>query len=213
MRLAIVAVVVALCAAIGAYLYLSYIQPSVGVAAQTQLPLSSTTTSAATQQATNPTSTPSVVPATISPSSATSTVSLDTTKHPGMKLYHNDEYGFEFWYPEEWEWQAGTFGSPSSKFNYLIMKIDGANTDQNEGLNIVTDSFYKNYLVNMERLQAQRESVVVDGVRGSEYAYVFEDTPTIDVSFPIGQYWLILGLEKEHEKELRTMISSFKFIR
>jgi hypothetical protein len=183
-------------------------------AAQTQLgPSPATTTSAAPQQAINPASTSAAVPTARSLPSATSTVSSDTAEHPGMELYRNDEYGLEFWYPEGWAWQAGAFGSPSSKFNYLIMKIDGANTDQNEGLNIVTDSFYKNYLVNMERLQAQRESVVVDGVHGSEYAYMFEDTPTIDVSFPIGQYWLILGLEKEHEKELRAMMFSFKFIR
>jgi hypothetical protein len=41
-------------------------------------------------------------PATIATTSVSSTPLVTSAKHPGTKLYSNEEYGFEFWYPETW---------------------------------------------------------------------------------------------------------------
>lgn len=55
----------------------------------------------------------------------TATSTSPENDHVGMKLYRNNQWGFEFWYPKGWVWQENVFGGPRIKFNLTVMKIDG----------------------------------------------------------------------------------------
>lgn len=156
------------------------------------------------------TSTPVVSAAAATGSSAISTT-VSTTNHLDTKLYHNEEWGFEFWYPDGWEWRANIFSGAFSKFNLTVMKINGENTSQNDVLNIVTPDFVENAKRNFALLGASTSTVLVGNVIATEYRYVFEGMPSIDVDIPFGEYRILFGGDAVHEKEFHDMLSTFKF--
>jgi hypothetical protein len=216
MRLAIVAVVIVLCAAVSAYLYLSYIQPApADSAAQTQLPPSpATTTTAAPRQAINSTSTTSAVPAptTSNPSAATSTTSSDAAEHPGMKLYRNDEYGFEFWYPQELTIRENSFYSPNSKFNLDVILKDGKHDISVFSLNVASPEFAD---TTFSGYPATTTSVTVNGISGTRYDYFYEGLPEIAVILPLTQNKAILGIDGEakpnwHPEIFESILDTFE---
>jgi hypothetical protein len=143
--------------------------------------------------------------------SQTSTTTADN--HPGMKLYQNKEFGFEFWYPEGWEWQENIFGSLFSKFNLTVLKINGQYTNQFGSINIVTHDFFENYLFNMRVIKAEETDTVVNYISGKQFRYISESVPVIDIVFPLKEYEVLFGIESKYEKELKSIISTFKFIR
>lgn len=88
------------------YLYITYSNPALSINAQQQSPPAIATTTE-TPVRTEPIS----AMQTISTSSLTFTPGTD--HHPGMKLYRNDQWGFEFWYPEGWGIEENTYRQPS----------------------------------------------------------------------------------------------------
>lgn len=145
--------------------------------------------------------------------SSTSSQAVLLNNHPGMKLYRNDQFRFEFWYPEGWVLQENVFGSPYSKFNLTVMKINGQNTDQNDVLNIVTAAFESNAVSNYQAMKAVKSNILIDGVPVTKYRYNFEGLTNIDADIPLGDYRILFGVESAHEAEFNKILSSFKFMK
>jgi L-asparaginase/Glu-tRNA(Gln) amidotransferase subunit D len=125
-----------------------------------------------------------------------------------MKLYRNDEYGFEFWYPETWRIELNTFGNPNSKFN-LVAYEGNTPPDFNPLLvNVVTPEFVKNeYSANDEKTT----KVTVNGTGGTIYEYD-EETHYIDYVIPRGGVDIIISnANSDHVSEFQKIVSSFAF--
>ncbi|MEK7584044.1 MAG: hypothetical protein AAB490_02275 [Patescibacteria group bacterium] len=148
--------------------------------------------------------------ATSSPKSAASTTP-QSSNHSGMKLYRNEEFGFEFWYPEGWEWRENIFGSPYSKFNATLFKIDGKDTNQDEIINIVTPDFADNAAHNARIMHAVITNAEIDNVAATKYRYNFNGVPTVVLDVPLGDLRLLLSIDEKHDLAFNQILSSFKW--
>ena len=133
-----------------------------------------------------------------------------------LKTYHNEEYGFEFQYPENWTLHADTFYSPFSRFNLV-----GAAPEENGRpnpivstllINIVTPDFAERAVVNRKNLGAMETDIVVGGINGKKYEYI-ENIVKISIDLPFGEYKMILGADKKHEDVFNQILASFKFLK
>ena len=133
-----------------------------------------------------------------------------------LKTYHNEEYGFEFQYPENWTLHADTFYSPFSRFNLV-----GASPEENGRpnpiaspllINIVTPDFAEGVVVNRKNLGAMETDIVVGGINGKKYEYI-ENIVKISIDLPFGEYKMILGADKKHEDVFNQILTSFKFLK
>ena len=133
-----------------------------------------------------------------------------------LKTYHNEEYGFEFQYPENWTLHADTFYSPFSRFNLV-----GASPEENGRpnpiaspllINIVTPDFAERAVVNRKNLGAMETDIVVGGINGKKYEYI-ENIVKISIDLPFGEYKMILGADKKHEDVFNQILASFKFLK
>lgn len=149
------------------------------------------------------------------PINATITIATttQTNDHPGMKRYRNTEWGFEFWYPEGWEWKENVFGSPFSKFNLTLMRIKDKNTNQDTVLNIVVPEFAKNATRSISAIDPRPIEITVDGERGMKYSFLHEGPSELIVDFPFNEYHILLGVASWNESELNTIVSTFKFLK
>ena len=135
---------------------------------------------------------------------------------PALKTYHNEEYGFEFQYPENWTFHANTFYSPFSRFNLV-----GASPEENGRpnpivspllINIVTPDFAERAAVNRKNLGAIETDIVAGEINGKKYEYT-ENIVKISIDLPFGEYKMILGADKKHEDVFNQIIASFKFLK
>lgn len=156
---------------------------------------------------------PSIATSTpIQPIGTTTTLSTtaQTDEHPGMKLYHNDQWGFEFWYPEGWEWEENIFGGPNSKFNLTLMRIKGRNTNQDTVLNIVVPEFAKNATASVNASDPRPIEITMDGVKGMKYSFLHKDSPELIIDLPLNKYHILFGVAPWNESELNTIVSTFR---
>lgn len=151
-----------------------------------------------------PTSTQSSVPQV--PTSITTTSMM-----PETKIYRNEEWGFEFEYPENWKLEENSFYSPFSKFN-----LQGDSSAENYNpfspsfiVNIVTPDFADRAFYDLKNVAS---NVVVAGVKGIKYEYEFEGIPRIGIDIPFGDYRVLLGTDKGHEDVFNQVIDSFVFL-
>jgi len=133
----------------------------------------------------------------------------DETPLPGFKLYRNEQFGFEFQYPEDWEVRENDVSSPYSKFNIIFMPSGNVPVLYPMVLNIVTSDFAVRSYQDIDPID---ENVVVDGVRGREYEYLSEGNYYTDILLPFQEDVLILGAVKEYETPFNGVIASFRFI-
>lgn len=156
-----------------------------------------------------------ITPTTTQAQPSTSISSVATDAHPGMKLYRNDEFGFEFWYPEGWEWKNGIPIKSDLKLNMIIVKIDGKNTNQQSYISIFAEypDFLKYNLINMQRLNAKKSEIAVDNFVGIQYRYNFEGMKVVDTSFLFGKFRIVFSTEEKYDVGFSQILSTFKFIK
>lgn len=149
------------------------------------------------------------------PINTTSSQTSQTTTS-SLKTYRNEQYGFEFQYPEDWSFYPNTFSSPFSKFNLI-----GASLEENSipdpitpsiVINIVTPDFADRTSMSFKKLNASTSIIIVAGVKVTKYEYEFENLPRIAVvSLPLDKYRMLLGASKKYEDVFNQMILTFKF--
>ena len=129
-----------------------------------------------------------------------------------LKIYRNEEFGFEFQYPNDWTFHENTFYSPFSKFNLIgtASGEDVPNTIMPSLLvNIVTSDFANRAFYDLRHTAL---NTIVAEVTGSKYEYEFEGFPQIAVDLPFGKYRMLLGAKKQYEDIFNQILASFKFL-
>lgn len=142
----------------------------------------------------------------ISPSQSDS-----ATTTSGFNLYRNEEWGFEFEYPEDWKIMENPYGSPFSRFNLIVVPTEGKYLPDPVLVNIVTPDFADRAAVSRKNLGAIESYVIIGSTGGIKYQYT-EQLPTISIDIPFGEYRIILGAKKQYEDVFNQILSSFKFI-
>src|SRR3989344_566707 len=148
-----------------------------------------------------------------SPTVSTPVVSTSTVQK--FQTYRNEEFGFEFQYPEDWSFHVNTFGGPFSKFNLV-----GASPEEN-GLpnplapsiliNIVTPDFADRAVMSRRNAGAIESDFIVDGIPAKKYEYT-SNFPKVSIDFPFREFRMILAASIEYEDVFNRVLSSFKFI-
>lgn len=126
----------------------------------------------------------------------------------GLKIYRNDEFGFEFQYPQNWIVLENSFASYYSKFNVIA-----APTEVFPGpflVNIVLPEFADRTFLSSN---PSTSTVSVSGRVGIEYKYVFEEEPETAIVLPMGQYKVILGTTEPFEKMYYQILKTFRFLK
>ncbi len=128
-----------------------------------------------------------------------------------LKTYHNEQWGFEFQYPEDWIVKENTFGSYYSKFNLVVNPELVRSSNFTFSINIVLPEFPERSFRNIEKTTSE---ITVAGVRGIKYEYEFEGLPETAIILPLGEYKIILGTDSEqYLDEFNQILTSFKFIK
>lgn len=135
-----------------------------------------------------------------------------TTTNLSLKTYRNEEWGFEFEYPENLVLKEKTFGSYYSKFNLEIFK-QKKGLDSVFLLNIVLPKFVE---TTFWQSQKNISRLVISGIEGIKYEYEYEGFPYTTIILPLGEFKIILGTGSGGEvylEELNQILSSFRFIK
>lgn len=134
----------------------------------------------------------------------------------GFKLYRNEEWGFEFQYPEDLILKENLFKNYYSKFNLEVsIKTDETHLAPVFDVNVVLSEFVESSFKNLEKTTS---SVSVDGIVGVRYDYIFEGLPEIAIILPLGQNKIILGMlgtikPNAYENIFNQILSTFKFLK
>lgn len=142
------------------------------------------------------------------------------TTTPETKLYRNEEWGFQFEYPEDWTFEINTFGGPNTKFN---LQGNSSANDYNMLvpmflINIVNPDF-ADRVINSRRKEGDIESdIVVGGIFGKKFEYNEKysekfSIEKISIYLSIGEYQMILAVHKTYEDVLARVLVSFKFLK
>ncbi len=136
---------------------------------------------------------------------------IEINKIDGMKLYRNEEWGFEFKYPNQMIIQEKSFRGYYSKFNlYIRDKVDKG-LEQAFLVNIVLPEFAERSFSGLDK---KTNEIVVDGVPGVEYEYELNERREKVAIFPFGDFRLILGIHYEEYEDLyKQILSTFKFLK
>lgn len=159
------------------------------------------------QPASTSTGTPILAPA------ASSSASIpEPTPQETYQKYRNEEWGFEFQYPEEWTWHEAAFYNPSSKFN--LVGVPPGKTYPNPIappilINIVTSEFADHAFHDLKNEGSEK---IIQGVRGLIYAYQYEDAFKYALVLPLGREKIILGAYEDYLDIFNQILASFKFI-
>lgn len=146
----------------------------------------------------------------------TTILPAQTITTPGTKLYRNEEWGFEFEYPEDWTFEVNSFFSPYSKFN-----LQGNSSAPNYNslippflVNVVTSDFIERQFSDIENIASE---VSVGGAVGLKYEYEEQHgsykVSNMIIILPLDQHKIILGAHKKYENIFNQILASFKFVK
>lgn len=137
-----------------------------------------------------------------------------STRHgvfSGNAPYRNDEFGFGFTIPENWQVKENLYAGPYSYFNLSLVPLDKkANYIDALLINIVKPEFIE---MSYRTMRPADTPITVDGVNGVKYEYAFERSNSIDYIIFRPQKAFIIGYQKEYSDIFNQVISSFKFLK
>lgn len=128
------------------------------------------------------------------------------------KTYRNEDWGFQFEYPSDWEVRSPAFGSSISLFNLAIEPKENFQIKAMT-LNITPKTWIEDALIKMENRGVQVQEITLFNLP----ALQLEDTNMgrESISFLIlidNEYWIDITGIKVHEKTLNQILDSFEFI-
>lgn len=118
------------------------------------------------------------------------------TQVPETKIYRNEEYGFEFRYPADWEVKENAFGSAVSIFNLVIKPIDTPHLPRPIRINILSNDWIEQVLKSFEVDGIESIDVQIDGIDGMRYEHTDAGLSQIDFLVSRGDYWIVVGEKK-----------------
>ncbi|NCO44696.1 hypothetical protein GW888_01315 [Candidatus Wolfebacteria bacterium] len=134
-----------------------------------------------------------------------------STPAVNIKTYRNEEWGFEFQYPEDWITKENTFGSYYSKFNMVVRPTVSWYSRFPVSVNIVLPEFPERSFRGVEKITSE---VTLNGVLGVKYQYEFEGSQETAIILPFGEYKIILDTDDERYTDVyNQIISTFKFVK
>ena len=136
---------------------------------------------------------------------ATNTIRVSIT--PEVETYRNAEWGFEFQYPRDWKVVENPYGSPFSRFNLIIVPIEGKYLPDPMLINIVVPQFTDNAFRDL-----QGTDVTVANISGKKYEYQDEGLFEISIVLPFKENKIILGANKRYEEIFNRFLVSFKLL-
>lgn len=142
------------------------------------------------------------------------TASVETpvqTATLGAKLYRNEEWKFEFWYPGNFFIRERDFVSRYSQFNLYIMDERQGGLERAFLVNVVLPEFADRSFSGLEKTV---RNVVVAGISGVEYEYEFNERYETMTILPFGDLRLILGIHYEEYKDLyKEVLNTFRLLK
>jgi hypothetical protein len=142
-------------------------------------------------------------------------VQIPQTITSNFKTYRNEQWGFEFQYPNDWTIEENSFGSKYSKLNLRIFPNNGKYIYSDPVImNITTPDFADRAYSGFDKTPGVATSkIVIAGQTVNEYEYIDENLTHIDIDLPFGQNRMLLGSIKQYELIFNEMIASFKFLK
>jgi hypothetical protein len=130
----------------------------------------------------------------------------------GLKLYRNEEWGFEFQYPEDWEFEENYTRSYYSKFNLRVIPINEKHTKIPVVINIVLSEFAERSFRGIEK---NTSKVIVDEIAGTKYEYEFGGGKEIAIILPFGDLRMIIGTDDSdlYLDTFNQILASFKLLK
>jgi hypothetical protein len=129
------------------------------------------------------------------------------------KIYRNEQFGFEFQYPQGWIILEEPRGLGFYSRFELVATPNMAESNNNPFLiNVVLPEFADRTFLGVG---GTTSTIIITGIAGIKYEYEFEGLSEIAIVLPFGQYKLILGTgsKKDYENVFNQMISTFKFLK
>lgn len=128
-----------------------------------------------------------------------------TTTAPTLKIYRNEEFGFEFQYPIDWKIIENPYRSPFSRFNLIIVPEEGKYLPDPILINIVVPDFADRQFSDLHGTIVQ-----VGGISGTRYEFTDSGLSEIAIILPFGENKIILGANKEYQNVYDQFLASFK---
>jgi len=130
----------------------------------------------------------------------------------GSKLYRNEEWGFEFQYPKDWQILQPAFGSAVSKFNMDVVPPVRHLPDPIR-INILPNDWIARVQNTFEVEKIIPSKITISGVDGLRYDHKSEGLSQIDYLFSRKTYWVVVGGKKQYEDVLNQVLSTLKFLK
>ena len=153
-------------------------------------------------------------------SNETPSPSTQATTTSETKLYRNEEWGFEFEYPEKWvinrEHKSLTYYSKFFLEMSLPVIIDDVDKEEKFDSTFLVNIVLPEFIRGFNNLEKTSSDITVAGVQGIKYEYKYQGFSHTAVILPFGQYKMILATgngSKQYLDEFNQILASFKFLR
>lgn len=143
------------------------------------------------------------------PVKATSTSIV--TSAPGMQTYTNEEWGFRFEVPDDWQILEDSFRGSYTKLG-MEMRIPADEVGYWNSaivIHIVDPEFVYKSFGNTPYTEIVTK---IDQIGGLRYVYDWNDIQQVAVVLPIQEYSIILGLEGPYPEVFEDFLDTFEFI-
>ena len=146
-------------------------------------------------------------------SSGMSEVTIEPS--PGMQIYHNEEWGFAFEYPEGWKIRENVIMAVTSLFSVYVEPEQGKHLPRPVFINVVTSDWGERIKQTHEKRSEDNMTEVVVGDNIPALKHNSEDMglPVSSYLFSVeNAYWINIAGKHEYEDVLEQVVSSFRFI-